>query len=115
MSDEELLGDTGIRWSSESIRKAEDLVLLGRVHRDADAPEVFFVEGSQIYRVQTDGEEYITCTCPNGMRKGRPHCYHTAAVLIMIRDEQESERPGQGPPGYGPYDEDPAAPIKEES
>lgn len=88
MSDEELLGDTGIRWSSETIRKAEKLIEEGKVSQDADHPDVYFVEGSKIYRVQTDGHEYVTCTCPNGMRTARPHCYHTAAVLMRIVDRE---------------------------
>lgn len=89
--DEELLGETGIRWSSEIIRKAEQLVTDGKVHRDADHGDVYFVEGSKTYRVQTDGHTWITCTCPNGMRTSRPHCYHTAAVLMRIADEEKGE------------------------
>lgn len=89
MSDE-LLGNTGIRWSAESIGKAEDLVYAEKVKRDPQHGDVFWVEGSEKYRVQTDGEEWITCTCPNGQARSRPNCYHTAAALILIRDEREA-------------------------
>ena len=91
MTDSELLGDTGIRWSATTIRKAEGLVETEMVRRDSEHDDVFYVEGSNrnIYRVQTDGENFISCTCPNGMNQSRPHCYHTAAVLITIRDEAD--------------------------
>lgn len=87
MSDEELLGDTGIRWSATSIRKAEKLIEEGKVHRDREHDDVFFVEGSTTYRVQTDGHNWASCACPNGQRTSRPSCYHLAAVLMTIQDE----------------------------
>ena len=83
-----------MRWSAESVKKAEDLVDSEKVRRDKDHDDVFFVEGStEIYRVQTDGESWITCNCPNGMHLSRPVCYHTAAVLIRIRDERAAMPP----------------------
>lgn len=85
--EKELLGNTGVRWSATSIKKAEDLVYADKVHRDREHDDVFFVEGSQTYRVQTDGHTWASCTCPNGQRTSRPSCYHLAAVLITIRDE----------------------------
>lgn len=87
MRGEELLGGTGVRWSSESIVKAERLIEDGKVHRDREKDDVFFVDGSHTYRVQTDGEHWASCTCPNGMRTSRPSCYHIAAVLMLIQDE----------------------------
>lgn len=89
MSEQELLGNTGIRWSAESIQKAESLIEDGKVRRDDTHDDVFFVAGSEAYRVQTDGHEYITCTCPNGMARSRPNCYHTAAVLMFIQDKED--------------------------
>lgn len=90
MSDKELLGETGVRWSAESIRKAERLISDEKVHRDADHDDVYFVEGSggQNYRIQTDGHTWASCTCPNGMRTSRPSCYHLAAVLMLIADRE---------------------------
>lgn len=91
MSENELLGNTGIRWSAESIGKAEDLVYHEAVKRDPDHEDVFWVKGSERYRVQTDGETWLSCTCPNGQARSRPNCYHTAAVLILIRDERAAK------------------------
>lgn len=88
MADAELLGNTGIRWSAESIYKAEGLIEDGKVRRDREHDDVFFIEGSELYRVQTDGEEWITCTCPNGQARSRPNCYHTAAALMVLRDAE---------------------------
>jgi len=90
MSEEELLGNTGIRWSAESIHKAEDLISHEAVTRDSEHGDVFWVKGSERYRVQTDGETWITCTCPNGMARSRPNCYHTAAVLMFIQDKEDA-------------------------
>jgi uncharacterized Zn finger protein len=51
---------------------------------------VWWVEGEGgKYRVQTDGEQWITCTCPNGQRIGQPKCYHSAAVLMLINNKKE--------------------------
>ena len=91
MSAEELLGDSGIEWSHASIRKAEVLIEEGKVHRDPEHPDVFRVEGSKDYRVQTDGKNWLSCSCPNGQRTSRPSCYHSAAALMIIRDEQDHE------------------------
>lgn len=88
MHDNELLGNTGIRWSAESIYKAEALIEDAKVKHDPEHEDVFFVEGSERYRVQTDGHEWASCTCPNGQARSRPNCYHLAAVLMLIQDEQ---------------------------
>lgn len=72
----------GVEWSAGSIDKAERLLEQDKVHADPTAEGVWWVEGSKRYRVQTDGRTWITCTCPSGMKGGRPRCYHTAAVLM---------------------------------
>lgn len=87
--EQELLGNTGVLWSAESIRKAERLVADEKVHQDAEHDDVFFVEGSQTYRVQTDGHTWLSCSCPNGQRTSRPSCYHSAAVLMIIADREK--------------------------
>lgn len=92
-SDRELLGDTGVRWSAASIKKAENRISEEAVRRDATYDDVFYVEstdGQTIYRVQTDGKQWASCTCPNGQRTSRPSCYHLAAVLMMLQDEQRA-------------------------
>lgn len=36
----------------------------------------------------------MSCTCPNGMnRGGRPQCYHTAAVLLILREGTQDQHP----------------------
>ena len=74
-------------WSPAVIRKAESLIADGGLRRDEKNPSVWWVTGSGggEYRVQTDGETWITCGCPNGQRQAgmHPHCYHTAAVLMQ--------------------------------
>jgi len=85
------------------------------VQRDAEDESVWWAKGStgSKYRVQlltgVTPEESIerdlagdtsstpdgfvpllSCTCPNGMnRGGRPQCYHTAAVLLMLEEGKE--------------------------
>ena len=86
----QLLGDTGVEWSAESLRKAHDLLEKpDHVLQDDEHEDVWWVKGSLGYRVQTDGESWVSCTCPNGMRTARPSCYHTAAVLLFIRDRSD--------------------------
>lgn len=81
------------RWSLEVIRKAEDLVSSDGVSQDPDQEQVWYAKGvGGYYRLQTDGESWITCTCPNGQRIGLPKCYHSAAVLLKI-EEQNRKKP----------------------
>lgn len=76
------------QWSPAVIRKAEMFIEEGNLQRDANHPEVWWVtpsEGGKPYRVQTDGQHWIACSCPNGQRQNglSPHCWHTAAVLMQ--------------------------------
>jgi hypothetical protein len=89
---EELLGRTGVRWSAESVHKAEQLISDKKVQHDPEAEQVYWVEGSQRYRVQTDGKTWLTCTCPNGQRTSRPTCYHSGAVLMMIAEKRDVKK-----------------------
>lgn len=76
------------RWSAEVVARAERLVEdADKVRQDFEHGEVWWVTGSagKEYRVQTDGETWITCTCPNGMRVGRPTCYHSCAVMMITK------------------------------
>lgn len=77
------------RWSAEVVAKAEDLLENDKVRQDPEHGDVWWVVGStsKEYRVQTDGETWITCTCPNGMRVGKPTCYHSCAVMMIIEKE----------------------------
>jgi hypothetical protein len=92
MSDKELLGNTGLRWSAASIRKAESVLEEDNIRRDRDHDDVFFVDSLNsisIYRVQTDGKSWASCSCPNGQRTSRPTCYHLAAALMLLQDTKE--------------------------
>lgn len=63
------------------------------VERDDIHHEVWWVMGNSPspYRVQVafdpdGGVDFITCTCPHGLRKGGgdAQCYHARAVLIKL-------------------------------
>lgn len=74
------------RFSDDVLWKARYAAYHGRVTRDSQHDNIFWVErstGGKYYRVQlSDGFE--TCTCPNGMNLGStPLCYHVAAALLM--------------------------------
>lgn len=82
-----------MEFSDETLAKAAKLLDSDRVFRDSDYPNLWWVNGSadDPYRVQvgineTGGQvEYVTCTCPHGIRNGGlPKCYHAAAVLMKI-------------------------------
>lgn len=63
-----------------------------------------------------DGLPFVSCTCPNGMnRGGRPQCYHSAAVLIILRDGTQDEHPvmeSTDPLDENFVDDDTAAALK---
>jgi len=75
-------------YSYESVLKALKLLKGKKVWRVEGRPDLFNVEGSQMYvaRIIELGEEStpgVTCTCPNGAnRAGRPTCFHSLAALI---------------------------------
>lgn len=95
-------------YSDNVLAKGRKLLESGKVVQDADRPSVFEVRGSRPYTVthiettpddedgnpQDDqGIAWLACTCPNGSARGaRPNCYHTAAVLLFIRDNWEEVR-----------------------
>ena len=91
-------------YTDATLRKGESLAAnLHAVQRDAQDESIWWVKGStgSKYRVQLyddpehgGGVPMLTCSCPNGMhRGGRPTCYHTAAVLIILRDGKVDEHP----------------------
>lgn len=88
-----------MNFSDAVLTKARKLVGAGRLHRDEDHPDIWWVAssaGSKSYRVQSDFDpatrelSYITCTCPHGLNTGAgaAFCYHVAGVLMKLRDEQ---------------------------
>jgi uncharacterized Zn finger protein len=90
--------NASVRYSAEVLGKARRLVRERRVWRDEEFELVWWVRGgnpTRDYRVQlgeADGRlAYITCTCTHGIRAGAGdcRCYHSAAVLMVIQDEQD--------------------------
>ncbi|QGZ16795.1 hypothetical protein PBI_DEWDROP_148 [Microbacterium phage Dewdrop] len=63
------------------------------------------VDGKRVIVPEADGMPFLSCTCPNGMnRGGRPQCYHTAAVLLILRDGTQEQHPVMTDPS--PVNED---------
>lgn len=92
----------GLGWySPETLAKAHELLKADAIERTGDL--VYRVRGSKDYRVQVienrDEAPWLTCNCPNGIRKGgEPSCYHSAAVLLHIyREEAKGARSLSGP------------------
>ena len=94
-------------YSDNILMKANRLVKMDRVERDEEDQNLFRVKGSKVYKVRhielgedEDGEAFddggmpfVTCDCPNGLaRGGRPNCYHSAAVIIVLEKETEQEQ-----------------------
>jgi uncharacterized Zn finger protein len=86
-------------FNPDVVRKAEKLLTEDGVTADTDHPHaIWWVTGSNgdNYRVQADYDptrrtlSWITCTCPHGLNAGggAARCYHVAAVLLLLRDEQ---------------------------
>ena len=60
-----------------------------------------FEEGQE----PSTGLAWLICSCPNGMnRGGRPKCYHTCAVLLILERGKADERPVMEDPN--PLNED---------
>lgn len=78
-------------WSAATLAKAEGLLETPEaLSQDTEQPTVWWISGGRPekpYRVQTDGEHFITCSCPNGLQSSRPRCYHSAAVMLKIGAE----------------------------
>lgn len=79
---DEMLG----RYSGFVTRNAERTVRARGVVEDPEHPGRYTVQGSRQYVVHLyDG--HLTCTCVNGQHTGgQPTCYHSAAVLMVVRD-----------------------------
>lgn len=97
-------------YSAAIVKKAEALVSEGVVNRAEGSTDLWEVPGStgRLYVVQVvpafdpDADEddedlkhalpWMSCTCPNGAnRGGRPSCYHTAAVALVLEQERAAE------------------------
>lgn len=95
-------------YSDKVLSKAELLAANKvAVQRDAEDESVWWVKGSggSKYRVQvlTNFEDkeieqgldilpLVSCSCPNGQnRGGRPSCYHSASVLIVLENRTADE------------------------
>jgi uncharacterized Zn finger protein len=73
-------------FSAATLAKATALIDAGRVTADEDYP-IWWVEGTNgLYRVQTDGVIWATCTCAYGLNAppDKTYCAHVAAVLISL-------------------------------
>lgn len=88
-----------MNFSEPVLKKARRLLASQRVTRDKQFDAIWWVRssaGDHTYRVQSDFDRntrqltYVTCTCPHGLivGAGTSHCYHVAAVLMLLRDEQ---------------------------
>jgi hypothetical protein len=63
-----------------------------------------YVDGFRVIPRQAD-VPLVSCSCPNGMnRGGRPQCYHTAAVLLLLEEGKADEAPTMTDPN--PLNED---------
>jgi uncharacterized Zn finger protein len=106
----QLLEDANM-FSANVLSKGSALERKGGLHPVEEDPDgrTFHVTGSggNTYTVQvveffdedfTVGEldharmlPWITCTCPNGMNKSHPTCYHSAALMLKIMREQDEQ------------------------
>lgn len=88
-----------MNFSEPVLKKARHLLKGERVTRDDEHPAIWWVgssAGDRTYRVQSDFDPtsrvltWVTCTCPHGLNTGAgtAFCYHVAAVLMLLRDEQ---------------------------
>lgn len=91
-------------YSASVLKKAQALIDDGVVTRAEGEEDVWEIPGStgRLYVVRVvdafDPDEpdadpnvlpWMSCTCPNGAnRGGRPACYHTAAVALVLQEER---------------------------
>lgn len=71
--------DRVLAKASDLVRRKPELLV-----RDPEHPTVFEVRDQ--YRVQVGEGGHCTCTCPHGMNHVPAYCYHTAAVLLRLRE-----------------------------
>lgn len=102
-------------YSPAVLKRGRKLIEDERIHRSTNENR-FVVRGSEEYTVAVvpqptdeDGEPvktdlpWVVCSCPNGMaRGGRPNCYHSAAVLLMLLDEVDEQLARIDPDGLDP-------------
>jgi hypothetical protein len=91
-----------MHFSEPVLKKARKLIGSERVSRDQQFDAIWWVKSSasdHTYRVQSDFDRvtrklsWVTCTCPHGLNvgAGTASCYHVAAVLMLLRDEQTED------------------------
>lgn len=100
-------------YSDNILMKANRLVKMDRVERDEEDRNLFRVKGSKVYKVRRielgedeDGEAvddggmpFVTCDCPNGLaRGGRPNCYHSCSVILILQQEAAEHGSGSNDP-----------------
>lgn len=83
-------------WSPVVLGRSKGVLSMGDLWVDEDNSLIYWVRGSEnpqtkekpVYRTQVltdfEGDFIITCSCPNGMSKAQPTCYHTGAVALYI-------------------------------
>ena len=86
-------GSAGSKYRVQVIRpvSADDESTMS-MNADLEASGVRYgdyVDGKRVIPGD-DAIPFVSCTCPNGLnRGGRPSCYHTAAVLLMLEEGTE--------------------------
>jgi hypothetical protein len=89
------------KFSPEVVDKAHRLLAEKRLRVDDDFANVWWVvssSGANLYRVQSDWNpetkklRWVTCTCPHGLHAGagETRCYHAAAVLLLLREQEDA-------------------------
>lgn len=89
-------GSTGSKYRVQvlQITSEEELERRVQIEQERDAHSGVAVRSSEFIRAGFEQVPLMSCTCPNGMnRGGRPQCYHTAAVLLILRDGTQDQHP----------------------
>lgn len=89
-------GSTGSKYRVQVIDPGDEDEMSRRVlveqQRDALSGNTYRTE-EQVRR-DLEGLPLVSCTCPNGQnRGGRPNCYHSAAVLLILEDGTQLDHP----------------------
>lgn len=84
---------------SEHVRSKAEAVAAEHISQDETDETVWRVVSSRtgkVQRVQFVGEDFLICDCANGSRRGgRAACYHAAAVLMRVAEEEKSNDGGE--------------------
>lgn len=89
-------GSGGSKYRVQVIRPAEGDDSTIELNADLEASGARygdFIDGRRVIP-GPDSLPFVSCSCPNGVnRGGRPQCYHTAAVLLIIQDGTQENHP----------------------